>query len=358
MARRRSDKGTLRWKGGTLYWCGTVPVGTDEEGKIVWGYRERSTGTADEREAWKRGSEIQAEFLEALARPVEERPSASMTLNEVILLYLKDGGKNREYLEKFVDLAGNTPIHKIDQAWVNRFAEVHFPGRTAATKNRAVYTPLCAAFNYLASVVKGYNPPRIRRPRGWLAPSNFKKPPEDWWDRAIPHCPPHLEAYIYFTRIHMRRVSEACSIKPEDIDPVTWSVLLWDNKEEQKIWFPLAQPVIDALAKYDWRKRKYVFWLSSKSKVRAAIKAACAKAGVPYHVAKDIGRHSGASFLLKQGMTTKEVAEAGRWASTRMVDRQYGHLERRDVDDKARALNEERFPSISRQSQKLRKKGA
>lgn len=135
MARRRSDKGTLRWKGGTLYWCGTVPVGTDEEGKIVWGYRERSTGTADEREAWKRGSEIQAEFLEALARPVEERPSASMTLNEVILLYLKDGGKNCEYLEKFVDLAGNTPIHKIDQAWVNRFAEVHFPGRTAATKN-------------------------------------------------------------------------------------------------------------------------------------------------------------------------------------------------------------------------------
>jgi len=33
MARRRSDKGNLRWKGETLYWCGTVPVGTDEEGK-------------------------------------------------------------------------------------------------------------------------------------------------------------------------------------------------------------------------------------------------------------------------------------------------------------------------------------
>ena len=358
MARCRSDKGNLRWKGETLYWCGTVPVGTDEEGKIVYGYRERSTGTADEREAWKRGREIQAGFLEDLAKPVAKKPSTSMTLLEAIHLYLKDGGKNREYLTKFVDVCPNTPICDIDQTWVNRFAEVHFAGRAAATKNRAVYTPLCAVLNFLASEVKGYNPPRIRRPRGWLAPSNFKKPPPDWWERVLPHCPPWLEGFLLFTRIHMRRVSEACSIKPEDIDPVTWSVLLWDNKEEQKIWFKLAQPVIEALNKYEWQRKRYVFGFCDKGKARKALVKACAEAGVAYHVPKDVGRHSGATFLLEQGMTTKEVAEGGRWASTRMVDLQYGHLERRDIDDKVRALNEKHFPSISRQAKQSKGKAA
>ena len=364
MARRRSDKGNLRWKGDTLYWCGTVPVGTDAEtGKVVWGYRERSTGASDEREAWKRGREIQAEFLEALSRPLKKKPAASMTLIAAIHLYLKAVGRNGEYLEKFVDDCPNMPINEIDQGWLDERAERYYPGRTAATKNRAVYTPMSAVLNHVASVVKDFNPPRIKRPRGWLPPSNFKKPPDDWWARVVPHCSPGLEAFLWFTHAHLRRVSEACSIRPEDIDPVTWKVTLWDSKEEQWISLQLAEPVIKAFDKYEWRKKKYVFGFCDKGKVRKALVKACAKAGVPYHVPKDVGRHSGASHLLGEGCTTKEVAEAGRWKSTRMVDKVYGHLEKRSVDEKVRNLNEKwakkqietaevitsDFPLISRQ---------
>ena len=341
MARPRSDKGSLRWKGKTLYWCGTVPFKDQATGDLYWRYVERSTHTSDESQAWQWGRAFQKECFEALGKPLEKKPTMSMALVEAIHLYLKDGGRNGEYLEKFVNTCPNVPIHEIDQAWMDAFAEQHFPGRTAATRNRAVFTPLCAVLNHVDLKVKEFTAPHIKRPRGWLPKSNFKRPPKDWWARVLPHCEPNLEAFLLFTRIHMRRTSEACAITPADVDVNTWRVQLWDSKEKQDISFELARPVIEALNKYEWQNKQYLFGFSSKSRVRKALVEACAKAGVPYHRPKDVGRHSGATFLLEQGKTSAEVKEAGRWASTRMVDLIYGHLERRAVDDQVRALNEE-----------------
>jgi hypothetical protein len=133
---------------------------------------------------------------------------------------------------------------------------------------------------------KQWKPPTIKRPSGYLPPSNFKRPPGDWYQRVLPECPPNLAAYIIFNRVHGRRTSEACKIKPTDID-ADWRVYVYDPKGKQHIRFKLADSVIEALNRYPWRLNKYVFGFSDKVLLYRALKAACARAGVPYHVPKD-----------------------------------------------------------------------
>jgi integrase len=257
---------------------------------------------------------------------------------EAIQRYAKKHDGNAEYLLKLNEEIGMKPVSEIDQEFVDELADKMLPGRTAATVNRHIYTPICAVLNAMAS--KNYHPPRIKRPKGHLARSNFKRPPKDWFQRVLPQCEPHLVAFLLFSRLHGRRTSEACRITPADIDADSWQVTIRDTKVDQDIVLRLAQPVIEALNRYPWRLEKYVFRFSSKSRVYKALRAACARAGAPYHVPKDVGRHSFATGLLNEGRTLMDVKEAGRWKIIQMPALHYGHLEHRRVDEDARSLGE------------------
>ncbi len=188
---------------------------------------------------------------------------------------------------------------------------------------------------------KDFRPPSIKRPKGHLAPSNFVAPPKDWWKRVVDAAEPNLAAILLFFRLHGRRTSEACNIKPEHMDRDSWRVVVHDSKCKQTIIVQLAAPVIEQLGRYEWWKLQYVFGFSTKSRLYPALKAACERAGVPYSKPKDSGRHSWASFFLEQGGTLKELKEAGRWKTIKVPDMIYGHLEHSQVDDKARQIGED-----------------
>jgi integrase len=273
-----------------------------------------------------------------LAKPVEKRPVPGLLFAHAVRDYAKRHDGNAEYLLKLLDEIGQTPLENIDQDFIDALAEKLYPGRTAATLNRQVYTPICAVLNAVRA--KKYIPPRIKRPNSHLARSNFKRPPKDWFPRVLPECEPHLAAFLLFCRLHGRRTSEACRITPADLDADTWRVTVRDTKVGQEIVLRLASPVIEALGRYPWRLEKYVFKFSSKARVYKALKVACARAGVPYHVPKDVGRHSFATALLDEGRSLMEVKEAGRWKTIQMPALHYGHLEHRRVDDDARAIGE------------------
>ena len=272
----------------------------------------------------------------------QNRPRASCRDNgpepRARVRYLKKGGSNDEYFPRILDEIENMPVCDITQDVIDDLAEKLYPGRTAATLNRQVYTPIAAVLNALAS--KTYTPPRITRPKGHLAPSNFKRPPKDWFQRVLPECPPNLAAFLLFCRLHGRRTTEACRITPADIEADTWQVTVMDTKGEQTIRIKLAAPVIEQLSRYSWRLNQYVFGFSSKSRVYKALRPACERAGVEYHVPKDAGRHSFATGLLEERRTLKEVQEAGRWKSIKMPAMHYGHLEHSRVDDDAREIGE------------------
>lgn len=284
MAKRRADRGSFRERRNALYWRGQLPEKT-ESGEIVWRSCERSTRTLDPTKAWQIVDAWRQEAFAALAKPVE-KPSTEVLFAHAVTRYAKKKiGANGEYLPKIVREIGMMPIAEIHQETIDALAEKLYPGRSAATLNRHIYTPITAVLNAMAS--KTYAPPRIKRPEGHLANSNFQKPPKDWFQRVLPECSPNLAAFLLFCRLHGRRTSEACCITPDDIDADTWQVTVRDTKADQVILIKLSTPIIEQLERYSWRLNQYVFGFSSKSQVYPALRKACARAGVPYHVPKD-----------------------------------------------------------------------
>ncbi len=336
MARRRADRGSFREKHGALCWRGQLPEKT-EGGEIVWRPVERSTRTLDQAKARLVVDAWQQESFAALSKaPVKQ--SSSILFAHAVTRYLKKVDKNHEYLGPILDEIGLIPIEEVDQETVEELAVKLYPGRTAATLNRQVFTPICAVLNVMAS--KTYTPPRIKRPKGHLAPSNFKRPPKDWFQRVLPECPPNLAALLLFCRLHGRRTSEACRITPADLDTDKWRVTVHDTKTCQEIVLRLADAVIEQLERFPWRLNQYVFGFSSKSRLYPALRAACERARVPYHVPKDVGRHSFATGSLAEGRSLKELKEAGRWKTIKVPDMIYGHLEHSQVDDQAREIGD------------------
>ncbi len=209
MAKRRDDRGSFREKSGSLYWRGQLPEKT-EDSEVFWRPCERSTRTLDVQkarqvvEAWRR------EAFAALSKPVEKKPVVGMLFSEAVQRYAQQHDGNVEYLLKINEEIGMMPVSEIDQELIDGLAATMYPGRTAATLNRHVYTPITAVLNAVAS--KGYTPPRVKRPKGHLAPSNFQRPPKDWFVRVLDECAPHLAAFILFCRLHGRRTSEALGL--------------------------------------------------------------------------------------------------------------------------------------------------
>jgi site-specific recombinase XerD len=65
------------------------------------------------------------------------------------------------------------------------------------------------------------------------------------------------------------------------------------------------------------------------------------RAELPVMTSHQVGRHSFAARLLRQGKTLKEVQEAGGWSkkSYRLLAEIYGHLEQSAVDASVRSAD-------------------
>ena len=139
----------------------------------------------------------------------EAHPGQGMTFLEAIDHYerLGKGDGNERFLIQLSHDLGAIPITEIDQDFVDRYAYSRYPEALSSTINRAVYTPISCVLRSLN--IKGYTAPRFKRPEKHLRPSNFKRPPDDWWARVLPECSPHLKAYHLFCTLHGRRPGEA-----------------------------------------------------------------------------------------------------------------------------------------------------
>ncbi|MGO9544429.1 MAG: tyrosine-type recombinase/integrase [Rhodomicrobium sp.] len=324
-----------RGKEGTIYAQITLPH--KEGGRISDLRVERSTGTADQRQAEKFAKAMILAAYEAITQPEPVKAATERLFGQALAAY-EAQTKDKRFLLPLLDEIGTMPLSEVTQEVVDNLAAKLYPRATAATRNRQVYTPVGAILKMAET--PDYRPPRLKRPKGYLPPSNFVAPPKDWWKRVIEVSEPNLAAILWFWRLIGRRTTEACQIKPEHVDRDTWRVEVWDGKGKQKIMTTLPEEVIEQLRKYEWWKQKYVFGFSSRARVYPKLKAACKRAGVPYSRPKDSGRHSWASYFLEQGGTLKELKEAGRWKTIKVPDMIYGHLEHSKVDAQARQISE------------------
>ncbi len=324
------------------------------DGEVSWRRTERSTRTSDKRQARQYAQAIIDTAYERLTQkpqPVEieevaPEPPPVHTFAHAALTYMQTTGITR-FIAPLLRHFGSQPVEAINQSAVVDACAVLYPGRTAQTLNRQVYTPIIAILN-LDARTRNVAMPAFVRPRGWDHKPPIKTPKDEWFDKFLPAARPEARALALIWTLHNARVEkELLGRTPEDFNPESNTLYIGRTKNGEPVELRLAKPASEAIKAYDWRKGPWLFGTNQKSTVYKWIRAACQEAGIPYYTPYQFGKHRFASRHLERGKSLKWVQEAGRWKTIKMVAERYGHLERREVENEMNEFSEKWAEGVS-----------
>jgi hypothetical protein len=342
----------------TLYARFKTPTRT-EGGTVELRPVERSVGAVSRREGARKVEDWYKEDLEA-ANAV---PRIVPTFAEVACTYQKTQGGSRYFKPILLEI-GNRPVTDINQALMMSLATKIYPGCTAATINRQLFTPVVAALRL--SAPSSYPMPILKRPEGYDSLPDLDVPKADWFRKVLPAANPWLRAFLIVGRLHGRRPGELLNRTQAHFDKDARTLFVRDEKGKQNIVVDLAEPAWLALCampeleaaahiRRDDRgkatprltkdKKEALFGTFNKSTMRKWLIAACKEAGVKYHMPKEAGRHAFATGALEEGKSLVWLKDAGFWKRIKVPAEKYGHLEKQKVHRQARESGEAWFGS-------------
>lgn len=294
------------WREGWAHVHGTGP-----DGKRI----RRALGTQDNR----RAEEARAALEARLWKQSIYGPEATVTFDEAALAYAKDGGDVR-FLEPVAAHFLGRKLSTITPSDIRAAAKSIYPEAKAATLNRQAITPARAVINWAHD-------------QGWCAPirvASFdaEKPKRKavdgkYLEKLRPHLPERLYALMLFMQHTGRRIGDALSLTPADIDLYAMTATIRKTKNGKPAVAHLTPEVADLIRQ--WMDEPTVFGYSARSSVYPTLRRAAKKAGVEYLGTHQPGRHSFATALMKKRWTPKEIADAGGWETTRLVSEVYTH---------------------------------
>jgi integrase len=316
---------TLRKHGRFWYARGTVPM-RQPDGKITKVRIEDPTREESKTRAARVAQDLWDYYQEQAYRP--KRHTASFLDAVVTFVETKQPSKrDREFLAKLIEHFGELPVSDIDQTAMAEACTALYPeGAKASTLHRAVYAPTIAVLR-MAGVTTRFEKPKIQK-------VPLKIPDDEWFEKLLPHCETQLKALLIFLSLTGRRITEALGAIYHENGTAT----IGRDKVGNSVNVSVPNSVRNLL---DCKAGIRLFSFGDRHNVYRSLRRACKKANVPYYGSHALGRHSFATRLLKNGYSTKFVAQAGGWASTRMVDMVYGHLEHDPVQEEALKVGEE-----------------
>jgi len=297
----------LFWRGESAYVRGTTP-----DGKRI----REPLKTKDK----KRAEELRAAMEARIWKEHLYGPEAVMTFKEAAEHYIADGGDSR-FLNKVPDGFSQTTLGKIVPMAVRKAAKEAYPNHAAATLNRQAITPIRAVINYAHQ-------------QGWCAPIKVKAFPTvkpkrkavdvDYLIALKPELPSNLFAMLLFLHTTGRRIGEAISLTPDDVREGVAHIQKTKNGEPAKATLvPVLVKMLEGLP----AKHGRVFGYTDRHNIYSTLKRACVRAGVEYLGTHQVGRHSFATALEREGWSSKAIADAGGWKSVRLVDETYIHTD-------------------------------
>ena len=312
----------LRKRGRFWHFRGTVPM-RQADGKISRIRIEESTRETSKTRASRVAQDRAQYYHEQAYRPKPK--SISFTDAAITYVETKNPSKrDRDFAAKLVAHFGETPISEIDQAAVSDAAHKLYPQCSPSTFNRAVYAPVTTILR-----LSGGNP-RFSRPSG-RRKRQLTVPSDVWFDAVLPHCSPRLGALLVFITLTGRRITEAL----EAIDNGDGTATIGRTKTGNPVVVAVPRIVDELLERSGKRKvLERLFSYGDRHNVYRKLRRVCDRAGLPYYGTHALGRHSAARRLLREGHSTKFVAQALGWASTRMVDAHYGEFARDEVAER------------------------
>lgn len=329
---------TLRKRGKFWHARGSVPM-RQPDGRIARIRIEESTRKTAKARARRVADDIEQEYHDQAYRPKQK----SISFTDAALTYVETKNpskRDKAFAAKLVAHFGETPIDEIDQAAISGAAHALYPGKSASTHNRAVFAP--------ASIILRLAGRRmdIKRPRVDRRPLSI--PGDEWFAALLPHCSDRLAALVIFLTLTGRRITEAL----QAVDNGDGTCTVAKTKSGRPVMVDIPSLVLDFLGgQGNSIAGQRLFTYGDRHNVYRELRKACERAGVlvrdekgnvvgGWYGSHAIGRHSYCTRLLREGFSTKFVAEAAGHESTRMVDLHYGHLAKSEVRDQADAVGE------------------
>jgi integrase len=284
---------------------------------------DRSTKCLDRATAYKvlkkwRGEIERGEFAE----------KGEPTFADAVLRYINAGGSTR-FLKPIVDYFGQaTLLRDVTQATIDKAARELYPGRSPATINRQLYTPISAVLKY----VGGGN--ALKRPKGsagkngvrWLWPEEA-----DRVFAAASELDREFGALLVFLCHTGLRLGEALSICVRDLRLVESFLYLPTSKNEEPRAIFLSPVVLAALSGHPRgleRPRERLFRFTKSGHLYALLRTAFFKAEVELDERQGFHLfcHTWATWMRRYGgLDTKGLVATGRWKDRKSADR-YEHV--------------------------------
>lgn len=297
-----------------------LPPGTRHGNRVYYAVvtlkgkrREVSTETRDRGLARKFAQQLEAEMYQ---REVlgSGAPKTAASAIDAYIAFRRPTRNDERYLTLLRKWLGKTAIDQITQEDFDRAAQALYPGRTAETWNRQVYTPLQAVLNHAGRTI------RIKRPKQ-KKPRNHAVA-KDVAELLITNAgDPDLNALLVTVFYQGCRISEAISLTPERVDLVNRRICFDVSKNDEDSWRPMHEKVFEALASQpDYGDR--MFRWKTRWGPRKALSVLRKKLGVRFTF--HMGRHSFATWLADEGTHMKDIMEAGGWADHKSVLRYTG----------------------------------
>lgn len=330
-----------------------MPLKLKKVGKVwyihgsVHGNRIRESARTDSREhAEAKRKELQ--------RDLEDKVYLhDKTFLQAIDMYLEKGGEGR-FLAPIHEKFGAWKLRDVTAEAVSRGATELYPEHEPSTVKRQYYVPMNAIM-------------RTAHEAGWCHDLRFKAPKvkrkpvdyaDDLWFRIF-HANAGARISLFVKILHTTgaRAGEICRIVIRDLNFEHRTLTLRRTKSGKSRSIKLAPEAMNTIAawlsKEDERLQKLgdpsklltpespVFGYADKSTVNQAIRRVCERVNkregrmvLRYLSSHKVGRHAFAYKLLSQGESLKTVQEMGGWGSIKVLNDNYGHMERSHVDSK------------------------
>jgi len=285
---------------------------------------EKSTGTSDKKAAEAILVQMQAETLDRSIYGEVNTLSFAEAVND----YLNAGGEDR-FLSPIVTYFGTALTADIDQRAIDKAARALYPRAKPATLIRQVYTPISAVLRYSGINII------VKRPTVQKTQPRFAEHEEI--DQLIAHCNERLAALIVTMHYTGRRTSEMINLTWDQVDLTKRTFHIPKTKNGDPIDVPMSDRVFLALANLPGRKGK-VFGYAVKDSLYGPLRTAQDKAGLEHKTLHEIGRHSFATLLLREGIPPHVVAKAGGWKSVKVLMDTYAHVTRDEVNEAVQNL--------------------
>ena len=280
----------------------------------------RSAKTCDEAIAQQIANQIEARAWKSHLYGEE----AVTTFEEAALAYMKDG-KERRFLRPIMAHFKARSLRTITPAEVRAAARQLYPGKSGATLNRQVITPSRAVINFahkqgmcppiVIEQFESKSPPKVAVGAEWIAAFRAD---------AFDHRLPYLAAAARFMFESGARIGEVCDIRPDECRPQERLVTLYDTKNGEDYDVTLSVGMAAEMAALKPRRGR-AFGYATRHSVYGPWRSTCKRAGIVYVPPHQAGRHSFATALDEEGWTEAQIADAGRWKSTRLVSETYVH---------------------------------